>query len=649
MIRPHPLVLLVPTLTTLALAAGAVRGAPLDSVGPGQECPVRTAMPLGTGFFTDVSDASGIRLGNFVPSPATPIPINDHSRLAFVDLNGDGRDDIVAHSLFPNPQKGIPFEHLVFLNNGDGTFRDFSDDSGLRDVQAGFFAFGDVDNDGDQDAFAGLDIPLADYTHRMLLNDGDGRFVTKASSGVEGSAGNTVAGNAVFADFNGDANLDLYIGNGQTSYVAPDELFLGRGDGTFANATVYLKPVISRPSNGAVACDYDNDGDLDVFVSTYGVSQQLGANVLWENDGFGRFANVAVARGFASQATGNYFLAETGYGRDPEPGKGPGQYVGSNGFGLQCEDITNDGLMDVFLTAISHPVASDYSRMWSDPSQLLVNQGPDAGHAFVNAWLDRGLPFNEGDVDGAAVDFDNDGYVDLSISRDRKYEASFPNPDQKSWFGLMHQRPDGSFESVGVDSGINDPEAKLYRMKGAQNHAWSDIDADGDLDLLVGGRDQGGGRPNFLFRNELGSQNDWLAIRLEGDGLRVNRDAIGARVSLVFADRTLMREVRSTRGMYNGSDTRVLHFGLAGLDCGFVARVRWPDGKTVEIPGAELGRNRYVTLRYTDALPTALPPATATSRHTATPTKTPRPVIPTDLPTATPGRLYLPKAEGGRW
>jgi hypothetical protein len=78
-----------------------------------------------------------------------------------------------------------------------------------------------------------------------------------------------------------------------------------------------------------VACDYDNDGDLDIFVSTYGVSQELGANVLWENPGSsGNFQNVAVARGFASLATGNYFLAETGHGKDPEPGKGPGQYVG---------------------------------------------------------------------------------------------------------------------------------------------------------------------------------------------------------------------------------------------------------------------------------------------------------------------------------
>ena len=166
--------------------------------------------PLGESFFEDISDRSGIRAENYVVIPPKTIPINDHSRLGFADINGDGYDDIVMHNLFPNPQKGIPFEHLVFLNNKDGTFRNFSTESGLRAVQAGFFAFGDVDNDGDQDAFAGLDIPLAGETHQVLLNDGQGHFTPKANSGVATPMGaETTTSNALFADFNGDGKLDL--------------------------------------------------------------------------------------------------------------------------------------------------------------------------------------------------------------------------------------------------------------------------------------------------------------------------------------------------------------------------------------------------------------------------------------------------------
>jgi hypothetical protein len=135
-------------------------------------------------------------------------------------------------------------------------------------------------------------------------------------------------------------------------------------------------------------------------------------------------------------------------------------------------------------------------------------------------------------------------------------------------------------------------------MKAAQNHAWSDIDHDGDLDLLVGGRDTGGGRPNFLFRNDIGDQNAWLALRLVGDGDKINRDAIGARVTVTYADWKISREVKAGRGSYNSLDTRVLHFGLGDLGCEFTVDIRWPDGTTQSLTPADVGVNRFVTLEY---------------------------------------------------
>ena len=87
-------------------------------------------------------------------------------------------------------------------------------------------------------------------------------------------------------------------------------------------------------------------------------------------------------------------------------------------------------------------------------------------------------------------------------------------------------------------------------MKKGQNQSWADIDRDGDLDLLVGGRDNGGGRPNFLFRNDVGNTRRWVGLDLEGDGTNVNRDAIGAQVRLQWEKGTILRTVRS-RGTYN--------------------------------------------------------------------------------------------------
>lgn len=586
-------------LTALSAAPLACSSSGEATPGPkvAEGCVARAPAALGAGYFVDVSVRAGIQVGNFDPAPPVALASNDHSRLAFADLDGDGWDDVVASNLFPDPVAGKkPFEHLIYLNRHDGTFRDASAESGLRDVQGGFFAFGDVDGDGDVDAFAGIDSPIAGATNQLLLNDGTGKFARKADSGLEAGSASRYTANALFADFDGDARLDLFLGNGQTSAAVADQLFLGNGDGTFREVTTtnLLGGNAAQPTNGLTACDFDDDGDLDVLVSTYSISTRRGANLLWRNDGAGTFTNAAAELGFDAQATGNYSTAATGLGTASEPGAGP--YTGSNGFGIDCQDVSGDGHLDVFASAISHP---DSARMWGDPTTLLINQGPDGGYAFVNEFLARKLPYNEGDVDGAAIDFDNDGLVDLSLSRDNKYEAAYSGYDQKAWFGLLHQLEDGTFESVSEGSGVNDPGSKdggIERLKAAQNHAWADFDHDGDLDLLVGGRAHGAGRPNFLFENRAGSANHWLAVRLRGDGATVNRDAIGARATLRGEGRPLVREVPSTRGTYNSGGTRALHFGLARAGCAYTLDVRWTDGSVETFDAAQLGVDRYVTI-----------------------------------------------------
>ena len=120
-------------------------------------------------------------------------------------------------------------------------------------------------------------------------------------------------------------------------------------------------------------------------------------------------------------------------------------------------------------------------------------------------------------------------------------------------------------------------------MKGGQNLAFADIDHDGDADLLVGGRDQGGGRPNFLFENKIGQDNQWIAIQVQGDGQKVHKDAFGTRVTLRIGDKVIVREKKSSRGTYNSIDGSTLLFGLGDMSActggknQVTIEIRWPD------------------------------------------------------------------------
>ncbi|MFN2251144.1 MAG: CRTAC1 family protein [Anaerolineae bacterium] len=638
-----------------ALDAPSLPGAGAARVAAQDTCEPRPITPLGEGFFEDISISAGIK----EISPTLPITV--HPRAALADIDGDGYDDLIAHNHSgPVTQGTQRFEHVIYHNNGDMTFTDVSAESGLGDVQAAFFAFGDVDNDGDEDVFAGLDTPdhpEPEHTHQILLNDGSGHFTPKPNSGVEAALGRQTAGNAVFADVDGDGDLDLYVGNGHTGYNVADQLFIGAGDGTFKNESLRLVGRgfggTSSPSDGSMACDFDNDGDLDIFVAVYGVSNSGAQNLLWINDGEGYFQDKAVERGVASLPGGNYYRSDMDQGRKPEPNKGPGEYIGGNGFGVDCIDFNNDGYMDILMADISHPTefppgyagwpqdqidALNYSRRWSDPSQILINQGPAGGWSFVNEWIDRGLAFNEGDIDAGAADIDNDGYADIAMSRDKKYDGNYSRWDQLGWLGLFHQQPDGMFVSVGETSGVNfpdDPEGK-QRMRGSGNINWSDLDHDGDLDLWLGAG------PNtttgHLFENKIGAENDWLAIRLEPGSDKVNSSALGTRVEVSTDSGTLLREVKGSRGTFNSMDTRVVHFGLGEWSCDYELKVTWPDGKVVVFPGYVVGRNHYVTLNYAGVL-TFGPDGPSV---TPEPTDIPRPPLVTPTPSPKSADAYLP-------
>ena len=283
---------------------------------PAELCNPATELPSEE-FFTDVTDDWGL----------TDVRGNTMSA---ADYDGDGQVDLFVSATAQhttNEWGSTGQVDFLLHNTGDG-FEDVTETSGIASRPDGAndrafktLLWGDVDNDGDLDAFTGIvhdrnssDTFLGDV-HRILLNQGDGTFVPAPESDL--SFDSDMAG-ASFVDVDQDGNLDLFIVNWYERYGAldgeKDWLLLGNGDGTFDDKTEARGMAMhsggqqnisdgtaDRPSFGATACDVDDDGDADLLTSVYGRQW----NMQWRNDG-GDFSEIGRETGFAGDENEAY-------------------------------------------------------------------------------------------------------------------------------------------------------------------------------------------------------------------------------------------------------------------------------------------------------------------------------------------------------
>jgi hypothetical protein len=251
--------------------------------------------------------------------------------------------------------------------------------------------------------------------------------------------------------------------------------------------------------------------------------------------------------------------------------------TGGHTYGVDFGDVDNDGDMDLFIPNLAHPRV----RPWSDPSVFAVNQGPP-GYTFADKTAASGFIYDEGDVNAAFADFDNDMDLDLAIA------TLYPNHYTKLY------RNDGAagFVDVTYETGtaVHDGVAA----------AWVDVDGDGDLDLLLAGRATGSNHLH-LFVNRVGSKNSWIQLDLQGT--TSNRDAVGARVSLTAGGVTQVRDVRGGGGHGNIQRPLTLHFGLAQQTKIDKLTVRWVGGKAETITGAAVDRRHRVVEGSGKAVP----------------------------------------------
>ena len=414
--------------------------------------------------------------------------------VCWVDLDRDGWVDLCASGVAWRNVKGKKFEKMA---------------------DVGAVVAADFDNDGYPDLFS--------WSSMTLWKNEKGRSFSRFSLP---ELPKTVSRGACWGDFDGDGFADLYVGGYEdwnAGITYPSLRLKNVGGKSFSLAW----SASQFRSRGVTACDFDRDGDLDVYVSNY----RLQPNNLWLNDGKGCFQDVASERGALGTSAG---------------------FGGGHSIGAAWGDFDGDGEIDLFAGNFAH--VDD--RGDQPKSRFLKNLSAAGQYRFEDKGT-CGIFYQESYASPAAGDYDNDGDLDLFLTTVYPV-ASFGKKNYPVLF-----RNEGAWKFADVSAG-----AKLGELGATYQAAWADYDHDGDLDLVTAGK---------LFENQ-GAPGHWLEVRLEGDGKRVNRSAIGAQVRIKLKDRILVRQVEAGTGEGNQNDL-MLHFGLGDTTGRVDLEVTWPDGK----------------------------------------------------------------------
>jgi len=497
--------------------------------------------------FVDVTAASKI---SFVhQSGATPDKYMFEtfgSGVAWIDYDNDGFPDL----FFVNGKPGA--SNALYHNNKDGTFTDVSQKAGVagnltKQYRTGV-AVGDYDNDGHLDIYV-----TAFGPNTLYHNNGDGTFSDVTSkAGVAGGATEWSTSTG-FIDFDRDGDLDLYVMNyldyrtddnpycgfrkeGYRMYCNPttfdgvaDRLFRNNGDGTFSD--VSREAGIANPAGkglGVVFCDYDRDGDTDIYVAN-----DMVRNFLYRNNGTGTFTDVAYAAGVGFDLNGK----------------------AQAGMGVDCADFNGDRLPDIFVTNFSDELNTLYQNLGNGLFEDVTTKiGLGSGYE----------PLGFGT---RLFDFDNDGDIDIYVTNG--HVADNVQLYQKHTYAqkdLLYENVGGRFRDISSQSG-----SVFQADRVGRGLAVADFDNDGALDVVI----TSVGRPAVLLKNQAGKRGNWITIRTEGT--RSNRFGLGATVQVETSEGVQVGEINNVASYQSSSDIRA-HFGLGPAKTIKQIEIAWPSG-----------------------------------------------------------------------
>jgi len=443
--------------------------------------------------FQDKTRELGLELGN--------------DATAWVDFNNDGWTDLYAAGALWRNNQGKSFTKITSKGNG---------------------IFGDFNNDGFLDLFTWNPIQL-------FQNNQGKTFETVPLPELP----KTIIRGACWIDIDNDGWLDLYLGGYETwpSDSYPDIILKNQRGKQF---TIHWKQTQKLyRARGITACDFDQDGALDIYVSNY----RLQENQLWHNDGRGSFTNVAKLFGVDGDYNGSVWT----YGHT---------------IGSAWGDLNDDGYIDLFVGNFSHPPPHQ------DRPKFYMNLGPKGEFHFEDKSKIASLAWQESYASPALGDYDNDGDLDLYLTTVYAVgSGSIRN------YPVLY-RNDGNWHFSDVTE-----EQGLAKLPPTYQAAWADFDNNGDLDLVTAGK---------LFVNQ-GNKNNWLKVQLVGDGKLINTAAIGAQVRIQLKDQILTRQIEAGTGEGNQNDL-ILHFGLADYNKPVSLEITWPNRKTIEKPDLKVNQ-----------------------------------------------------------
>ena len=519
-------------------------------------------IPLQAVTFVDVTDTSGIHFQHSSETRSSLLPEDMGSGAGFADIDNDSDIDLyIVNIPHPFTQDASPDgkTNVLYRNNGDGTFTDITHTAGVGHRGYGMgCVFADYDGDGH------VDLYVTNYGANVLYrNNGDGTF--RDVTGTAGVGCELWSTGAAFADVDSDNDLDLYVCNYVTYDLDKLEQMQEESLQSGKPVPSALNPHVFEPQDNVF---YRNNGDgtfTDV-TTELGIAAPGGRSMQCLFSDFDADNDLDLY--VANDTSVNYVYRNAGDGTftDVSAESWAADFRGS--MGLTAGDYDGDGDVDLFM---SHWVDEENALY----RNLLMESGlQDPPTSKPIRFVDESYSAMLAEVGikqigwGTALfDYDNDGDLDIFVTNGSTFqelenpEVLIPQAD-----ALYRNNGDGTFTDVSEATGISALPIRVGR--GA---TFGDYDNDGDVDIFI----VNNYASPTLLRNDGGNRNNWLHVELIGAG--GNQDAIGAKIQLKTADRTQIREIYAGES-YMSSNSFTVEFGVSDATQIETVQVTWLNG-----------------------------------------------------------------------